>query len=268
MDDVSFAILPGETRALLGPNGAGKTTLIALLLGLRRPDSGSARIFGQSGRSARARRAVGVTPQETMFPPTLRVLELVRLVAAHYPRPVLERALLARFGLESLASRQAGGLSVGERRRVAVALAFAGAPPLVVLDEPTAGLDGAARQATWSAIADHTSGGGSVLLTTHHLEEADTLATHVVVLERGRVVVDGEVAALKRAAGLARISFASPGPGFDVEDGEAAGDRVRIIAPDPGAVVVDLVRREVPLRDLEVRPATLEEAIATLRGPA
>jgi ABC-2 type transport system ATP-binding protein len=270
VDDVSFAVRPGETLALLGANGAGKTTSIALLLGLRRPDAGTASIFGRRPELAATRRAVGVTPQETVFPPTLRVIELLRLVAAHYERRVREEELLSRFGLASLATRQAGGLSGGERRRLAVALAFTGAPPLVVLDEPSAGLDADARRQTWSAIAEHTSRGGSVLLTTHHLEEADALATHVVVLERGRVVVNGEVTAVKRAAGLARVSFATPGPGVDLAELDAQFDgvtaRVRIVARDPAAVVADLVGRGVPLRELEVRPATLEEAVAALRG--
>ncbi len=266
--EVSFAVKRGETLALLGPNGAGKTTSIALLLGLRRPQSGAAFIFGRDPRFALTRRAVGVAPQETMFPPTLRVVEIVRLVAAHYPHPAPEDALLARFGLMPLAGRQAGGLSGGERRRLAVALAFAGSSALVVLDEPTAGLDGDARSRTWAAISDHAAAGGSVLLTTHHLDEAETLATHVVVLERGRVVLDGEVAAVKRAAGLARISFASPGPEFVVTDATIAHGRVQIVAADPGAVVAQLVRRGVPLRDLEVRPARLEEAIPELRGPS
>jgi len=268
LDGVSFAVDRGETLAILDANGAGKTTSISLLLGLRRPDAGAARIFGRDPRVAAARRAVGVTPQEAAFPATLKVVEIVRLVASHYPRPLAEREALSRFGLAALAARQAGGLSGGERRRLAVALAFVGDPPFVVLDEPTAALDGESRRAVWDAISGHAAAGGSVLLTTHHLDEAEALASHVVVLDGGRVVLDAEVAAIKRAAGLAQISFASPGSGFAWEGAEVNGTRVRIAARDAGAVVAALVRASVPLDDLEVRPVTLEEAVAGLRRPS
>ena len=143
--------------ALLGSNGAGKTTAIATLLGLRRPDEGTARLFGADPRRPSTRRDVGATPQETTFPATLRVREVVELVRAHYERPVPSETLYDRFELGRLVNRQFGGLSGGERRRVGVALAFAGKPRLVVLDEPTAGLDREARLAVWEAIRAHTS---------------------------------------------------------------------------------------------------------------
>jgi ABC-2 type transport system ATP-binding protein len=266
IDRVSFGVDPGETVAILGENGAGKTTAISLLLGLRRPDEGLACLFGRDPRAADARRGVGVTPQETAFPATLRVTELLQLVSAHYPRPLPLRDAIDRFGLSHLVERQAGGLSGGERRRVAVALAFVGDPPLVVLDEPTAGLDGDARRAVWAAIERHAAAGRSALLTTHHLDEAEALASHVVVLDHGRVVVDADVAAIKHAAGASQISFASPGRGFTWEGAHVNGTRVRIATPDPGAAVAALVHACVPLRELEVRPVTLEEAIAELRA--
>jgi ABC-2 type transport system ATP-binding protein len=262
---VSFAVDRGETLAILGANGAGKTTSVSLLLGLRRPDTGLARIFGRDPRAPSARRAVGVTPQEEAFPATLTTTEIIRLVGAHYPRPLAESDAIARFGLAALARRQAGGLSGGERRRLAVTLAFVGNPPLVVLDEPTAGLDAESRRAVWDAIGSHAAAGGTVLLTTHHLDEAEALASHVVVLDAGRVVLDAEVAAIKRAAGVSQISFRSPGTGFTWEGAEVNGSRVRIAARDAGAVVGALVRARVALDDLEVRPVTLEEAVDRLR---
>src|SRR5207253_8517256 len=140
-------------------------------LGLRCPDAGEARLFGLDPRRPAARRAVGVALQESAFPATLQVHELVGLVRAHFPSPLPATALLERFGLPALANRQLGGLSGGEGRRVAVALAFAGRPALIVLDEPTAGLDGEARHAVWEAIRAHATQGGTVLLTTHYLDE-------------------------------------------------------------------------------------------------
>ncbi|HEY3184415.1 MAG TPA: ABC transporter ATP-binding protein [Gaiellaceae bacterium] len=264
--DASFAVEEGEVVALLGPNGAGKTTSIALLLGLRRPDGGSARLFGRDPRRAETRRLVGATPQELMFPLTLRVTEVVELVRAHYPHPAPLAEVLDRFALGSLARRQTGGLSGGERRRLAVALAFAGGAPLAVLDEPTAGLDTGARRAVWDAVREQGRGGGAVLLTTHHLDEAEALASRVVVIERGRIVADGSVAAIKAAAGLTRIRFRAPPTATLGGPLQRDGDHLLLLARDAGAAVAQLVRDGVPLVDLEVRPVTLEEALDAMRG--
>jgi ABC-2 type transport system ATP-binding protein len=261
LDGISFGVGPGEVVAVLGPNGAGKSTAISILLGLRRPDAGSARLFGFDPRRASARRLVGATPQETAFPPTLRVRDVVDLVRAHYARPLPASALYDRFQLGPLAARQLGGLSVGERRRVGVALAFAGDPQLVVLDEPTAGLDREARLAVWDAVLLHVQEGGSLLLTTHQLEEADALADRLILLEHGRVVADGPVGHLKEAAGLTVVRFRAS-PGVVVDGAERDGPYLRILTRDGGAEVERLVRRDVHLVDLEVRPLTLEEALS------
>jgi ABC-2 type transport system ATP-binding protein len=261
LDRVSFGVGSAEVVAVLGPNGAGKSTAISILLGLRRPDGGSARVFGADPRTASARRLVGAAPQETAFPATLRVREVVDLVRAHYAEPLPAQTLYDRFGLGRLVARRLGGLSVGERRRVGVALAFAGNPRLVVLDEPTAGLDRESRLAVWEAVRVHVQQGGAVLLTTHHLEEADALADRLVLLEHGRVVAGGPVAQLKAAAGLTVVRFRAP-PGTDIEGAEQEGPYVRIFTRDGGAMVERLVRRGVRLAELEVRTLTLEEALS------
>ena len=261
LDRVDVALARGDVLALLGPNGAGKSTAIAVLLGLRIPDAGIARLNGVDPRRVEARRSVGVTPQETAFPTTLRVEELVDLVRRHYVHPPGIGALFDRFGLEPLRARQLGGLSGGERRLVAVALAFAGAPDLVVLDEPTTGLDIDARRLVWSAVDEHASRGGTVLLTTHHLEEAEELASSVVVLDAGKVVTTGTVAQIKAAAGLTRVSFRAP-VSLELEGAERDGDRLHFAVRDGGELVARLIRQDVRLLDLEVRPLTLEEALA------
>jgi ABC-2 type transport system ATP-binding protein len=267
LDDVTLAVEEGEVVALLGPNGAGKSTALAVLLGLRRPDGGRARLFGADPRRPGTRRAVGVTPQETLFPTTLRVRELIDLVRAHYPRPLALSTLAERFGLTQLLARQLGGLSGGERRRVALALAFAGDPRLVVLDEPTGALDPESRRAVWEAIRAHATGGGTILLTTHHLEEADALARRVVLIEAGAIVADGTVAEIKTAAGLTAVRFRAPA-GVAIEDAQRDGDLVRIFTHDGGCTVARLVRCGIPLIELEVRPLTLEEALAVRKaGP-
>ena len=256
LDAVTLDVQEGDVLALLGPNGAGKSTAIAVLLGLRAPDAGQVRLFGLDPRKPAARRLVGVTPQETAFPLTLRVNEVVELVRRHFTQPLPIELIYERFGLEALARRQLGGLSGGERRRVAVALAFAGAPKLVVLDEPTTGLDRSARRSVWDAIDVHADRGGTVVLTTHHLEEADALARRIVLIEAGKIIADGSVAEIKAAAGLTRVSYR------DCDD-----KLVQIDARDGGPVVEDLVRRGVPLVDLEVRPLSLEEALAAREAP-
>ena len=205
LDDVDLEVGSGEVVALLGPNGAGKTTALSVLLGLRRPDSGRAELFGRDPRDPSAREAIGVTPQEGGFPQTLRVGEVVDLVRAHFARPADRRDLLERFELDEIAGRQTGGLSGGERRRLSVALAFAGRPRAIFLDEPTTGLDVESRRAVWREISTYAGGGGTALLTTHHLEEAGALASRVVLVARGRVVAEGtpaELAARTSAPGL------------------------------------------------------------------
>ncbi len=266
LDDVSLVVEEGEVVALLGPNGAGKSTALAVLLGLRCADRGRVALFGADPRSPASRNTVGVTPQETVFPPTLRVREVIDLVRAHYRSPLPPSLVHERFELGGLVERQLGGLSGGEKRRVAVALAFAGAPRLVVLDEPTVGLDLAARQAIWSAIRAHVEQGGTILLTTHYLEEAEALARRVALVEHGRIVADGTVAEIKAEAGLTRISFRAASR-VTVDGAVRDGAFLRLLARDGGAVVEQLVREGVPLVDLEVRPLTLEEALIARSAP-
>jgi ABC-2 type transport system ATP-binding protein len=205
LDRLDLAVEEGEVLALLGPNGAGKSTALSILLGLRRPDSGRAELFGRDPQTLTARAAIGVTPQESGFPQTLRVGEIADLVRAHFPRPAGRDDLLRRFGLLEVERRQAGGLSGGSRRRLAVALAFAGQPRAVFLDEPTTGLDVEARLSVWAELETYAAGGGTILLTTHHLEEAERLASRIVLIAAGSVVAEGtaeQLAARTSAAGL------------------------------------------------------------------
>jgi ABC-2 type transport system ATP-binding protein len=208
LDRVSFEVREGETVALLGRNGAGKTTALALLLGLRRPDEGRAELFGRNPRDPAARQTVGVTPQNTGLPELLTVRETLDLVRAHFASPLPSAELLDRFGLAALARRKAGGLSGGEKRRLAVALAFAGRPRAVFLDEPSEGLDVEGRIALRVQLAEFVAEGGSVLLTTHRLEEVETSADRLVVIVRGRVVADGAPAAITCLAGADRLEDA------------------------------------------------------------
>jgi ABC-2 type transport system ATP-binding protein len=268
LERLSLTVEAGSTVALLGANGAGKTTLISLLLGLRRPDVGCVRVLGRDPRAPAVRRAIGTALQDVGVPATLKVEELIRFVAAHFANAAPIGELLARFGLEGVATRQAGGLSGGQRRRLALALAFAGRPPLVILDEPTASLDPDGRAAVWAAAGAVRDDGGTVVVATHDLHEAEVVADRVVVVDAGSVVADGSPRALAARAGTTRVAYAGDRapPGFP----EARRERGRVVLDvlEPGRAVAALVRAGVELRELEVRPLSLEEAIARLQGTA
>lgn len=268
VDGVTLALHGGEVLSLLGPNGAGKTTAISILVGLRQPDSGRARLFGLDPRLPQARRALGVMLQEVAFPPTLRVGEIVDLVRGHYPHPLPKAEVLELVGLSALERRQVGGLSGGQRRRLAVALAFAGAPRAVVLDEPTVGLDVESRRRVWQVIRRYAAEGGAVLLTSHFLQEAEALATRVAVIDRGRIIADGTVEGIKARVGLKRVRFRAAAlpalPGVARLD--RSGDVNTIYTADADRLVRALVAGGVAFRELEVRPADLEEAFLALTG--
>jgi ABC-2 type transport system ATP-binding protein len=266
LDRVSIDIRAGELVGLLGPNGAGKSTLINLLVGLREPTSGTVELLGGSPRDPVVRRGIGVTPQETGLPDALRVGEVVDFVRAHYPSRAAKAELLARFGLQDLVKRQIGGLSGGQKRRLAVALAFAGEPRVVFLDEPTTGLDVEARRALWDGIRAFHDDGGTVLLTSHYLEEVEALAQRVVVVGHGRVLADDSVPAIRDMVGARRVTLTAaelpdlPGVlGVEREDG-----RIHLITTDPDRLVVELVRSGTPFSGLEIRPTTLEEAFLAI----
>ncbi|GAA3704918.1 ABC transporter ATP-binding protein [Nonomuraea antimicrobica] len=266
LDSVSLDIRAGELVGLLGPNGAGKSTLINLFVGLRRPTSGTVELFGGSPRDPVVRRGIGVTPQDTGLPESLRVGEVVDFVSAHFPDRVARGELLGRFGLDDLVKRQIGGLSGGQKRRLAVALAFAGRPKLVFLDEPTTGLDVEARRALWDGIAAFHEEGGTVLLTSHYLEEIEALAKRVVVVGHGRVLADDTVRAVRDIVSVRRVSLVADDlpelPG--VLDVERADGRVNLVTTDPDRLVVELVRSGTPFSGLEIRPTTLEEAFLAI----
>ncbi|MFI6632846.1 ABC transporter ATP-binding protein [Nonomuraea fuscirosea] len=266
LDRLSLGIGAGELVGLLGPNGAGKSTLINLFAGLRRPTSGTVELFGGSPLDPVMRRGIGVTPQETGLPESLRVKEIVDFVSAHFRERAGRKELLARFGLDDLAGRQVGGLSGGQRRRLAVALAFAGRPRLVFLDEPTTGLDVEARHALWDGIRSFHEEGGTVLLTSHYLEEIEALAQRVVVIGSGRVLADDTVRAVRDLVGVRRVSLVAGDlpelPG--VLGSERVDGRTTLVTTDPDRLVVELVRSGTPFSGLEIRPTTLEEAFLAL----
>ena len=271
LEDVSLDVPAGQLLGLLGPNGAGKSTLLSLLLGLRRPDSGRVELFGGDPREPARRALLGCTPQETALPATLKVREVLDFVAGHYPDPLPTGQLLEQLGLTEQAGRQTGGLSGGQRRRLSVALALVGRPRLLVLDEPTTGLDVDARHLLWQRVRDFHADGGTVIVTSHYLEEVEALAQRVVVVASGRVLVDDTLDAVRSRVRQRRVSLRAavlPDLAHVVRAEAGEGDRWSLYTDDSDALVRELVRSELPFRDLEVAPASLEEAFLTLTADA
>jgi ABC-2 type transport system ATP-binding protein len=264
LNGLSLTVELGEIVGILGPNGAGKTTAIDVILGLRKPDRGTVRLFGAPPTDAAARRHAGVTPQESGFPDALKVQEIVEFVAMHYDRPLPIDQTLEDFNLNEMRGRRVGELSVGQARRLALALAFAGNPELVVLDEPTAGLDVESRRRLWEFVRRNRAG-RAMLFSTHYLEEAEAAATRIVVIDRGRVRFDGDPLALRADYGLRRVSYA----GAPLESAGArvthdADGRTVALTPDSDAYVRALVRSGVEFAHLEVTAPSLEEAFLAL----
>jgi ABC-2 type transport system ATP-binding protein len=279
---LDLALDGGRVTALLGPNGAGKTTAVRLLLGLTAPTAGTVSVLGGDPRDARTRTRVGAMLQVAKVPETLRVREHVDLFRSYYPAPLSYAEVSDAAGLRGLERRPFGTLSGGERQRVLFALAVCGDPDLLVLDEPTVGLDVESRRALWDRVRDRRAAGRAVLLTTHYLDEADALADRVVLLARGRVVADGTPAQMKaRVAGRrVRCVTALPLAAVAAIPGVASARRVGGL-PDGGADAVteistgaaeDVVRRllagDPALSGLEVTGAGLEDAFLTLTGDA
>jgi ABC-2 type transport system ATP-binding protein len=265
---VSLVVEPGEVVALLGANGAGKSTAVSIMLGLRRPDAGRVELYGRDPREPGARRTIGAVLQDVGFPPGLRVRETVDLVRAHFPEAASREAVLERLDLAGAGERHAGGLSGGQRRRLAVALALAGNPQALFLDEPTAGMDAHGRRSLLDDLARFAADGGAVLLTTQQLAEAEAIATRIVVLAAGRILVEGTVAEVKARGGPTKVTLraAGPPPLAGVDSVHSSGDRYVIYVDDADAFVTALVRSGVEFQELHVTPTSLEDAFVTLTG--
>ena len=185
LDGLELEIRGGEVLAVLGPNGAGKTTAIGLLLGSLQVQEGAVRVFGREPGARPVRMRRGAMLQVSGVPDTLTVAENLELFSSYYPTPMPVSRLLAMAGLEDLAERRYGRLSGGQKQRVMFALALAGDPELVFLDEPTTGLDVEARRSLWNEIQGLKKAGRTAVLTTHYLEEADALADRIAVIHQG-----------------------------------------------------------------------------------
>jgi ABC-2 type transport system ATP-binding protein len=271
VEGLDLTIDAGSTVALLGPNGAGKSTSIGMLLGLVRPSAGEIRVFDQTPDAAVKEGRVGAMLQEGTIVPGLTVREVVSFVRALYPEPMPLEEILALANLTDLAGRRADRLSGGQAQRVRFALAIAGAPRLLVLDEPTAAMDVESRRTFWASMRDYVRSGRTVLFATHYLEEADENADRVIVIARGRVVADGTPQQIKAAVGTGTVRFTigdQPTAGLDTLPGvnavEIRGPVAQLRTTDPDATVQALYVTGLRVSDLEVRGADLEEAFLSL----
>ncbi|WP_316526477.1 ABC transporter ATP-binding protein [Kitasatospora brasiliensis] len=283
VDGLDLVLRPGETVALLGPNGAGKSTSLDLLLGLREPDQGSVTLFGGTPRTAIAAGKVGAMLQSGGLMSDVKVRELVRLACDVHPRGRSVTGVLTDAGITELAERRVDKLSGGQEQRVRFALAIAGDSDLIVLDEPTTGMDVSVRQSFWASMRAQADAGRTVLFATHYLEEADSIADRVLVLHRGRLIADGSSAEIKERAGARRIAFelhdadgqpydeavlrALPGVQSLDATARVPGVRtVRIRTADADASVAGLYRAGLYPRGLEVTGLGLEQAFLTITG--
>ncbi len=271
LKNVSIHVQPSEIVALLGPNGAGKTTAIAIMLGLRRPTTGSISLLGLDPRDERARSASGVMLQESGVPGFLRVREILNLFRSYYPQSKPTDALLALAGLGEKANALINGLSGGQKQRLYFALAMAGDPQVLFLDEPTVGLDVEGRRHFWQSIRDFAAQRRTVLLTTHYIEEADELASRVLVIDRGRIIADATPRELKATALAKRVSFDSASPPPDALLAQAGAkvversdSRLVVLTDTPEVLLKTLITSGVEFHNLEVIGATLEEAFVKL----
>ena len=266
---VSIDIELGEVVAMLGPNGAGKTTSISLLLGLRKPTSGKALLFGLKPDDLNARSRVGVMLQESGIPTVLKVSELVDLFRSYYPKPMARDRAIAMAGLEEKANAQVKELSGGQKQRLYFALAVCGDPEVLFLDEPTVGMDVEGRRSFIERIAEFIQIGRTVVLTTHYLEEADQLAKRVIVIDRGVVIADASPQEIKSRVAGKRVRFAAALTekdleGLPVSTSTIQDHRVQLLTNQPEAVLRELFRRGVEIADLEVAGADLEDAFISL----
>jgi len=270
LDGFNLAVNRGELLALLGPNGAGKSTAISILLGLQRPDAGSATLFGEDPQSIDARRRIGIMMQEINLSAVMRPRELIAQVASYYPSPYEVDLVIKRLKIESIADRPYGKLSGGQKRQVQFAMAICGRPELLFLDEPSVGLDQQARAALWTVLRELIHEGSSIVLTTHYLEEAEALANRVAVMTHGKLVAGGTVdeirAHVTRKSVLCKstLSLDEIRAWPEVAQLSNESGRQHIVTRDAEAVLRRLLAADANVRDIEVHRAGLAEAFAEI----
>jgi ABC-2 type transport system ATP-binding protein len=270
VDGVDLKLTSGEIVAILGPNGAGKTSTIDIILGLSKPDAGHVQVYGMEPRQAINRGLVSAVMQTGGLLKDLTVAETVEYTASLFGvRPDL-RSVLNQAGISDIADRRVGKCSGGEQQRLRFALALLSNPELLVLDEPTTGMDVEGRRSFWATIRKDAEQGRTVLFATHYLEEADAYADRIVLLRRGRIVADGTSSEIKAMAAGRTVRATLPGaseamltslPG--AESVEVRGDTVLVHSNDSDAIARYLLT-QTAAKDLEIAARGIEDAFIAL----
>jgi len=274
VDNLSLKVEKGTVFALLGPNGAGKTTTISLILGMRQPTSGNVKLLGGDPKDIGIRNRIGAMLQDVNVIDSLKVAETINLFRSYYTKPQSLEQLLRISGLENEKDKMASSLSGGQQRRLGFALAAAGDPEVIFLDEPTVGMDVTSRQMFWETIRAMADRGRTVVLTTHYLEEADNLADRVVVINEGRIVADGTPSQIKAETTGRIISFTAGASVTDdmlhklpgVKKVEWNGRRARLHSGDTDRLIRLLIEQRFDMRDIEIQSGGLDDAFQALVG--
>jgi ABC-2 type transport system ATP-binding protein len=269
--ELTLQLPQGRAIAFLGPNGAGKSTSMEILLGLKHASSGKVEVFGKTPRQAMTAGHVGAMLQSGGLPADVTVRELLDLMSKLHPRPLPVDEVLRRANIADLADRRAGKLSGGQTQRVRFAVAIAGDSDLIVLDEPTTGMDVENRQIFWNSMKGEAERGKTVLFATHYLEEADQIADQVVVINKGRLLANGSVADIKAMAGFQRIAFRLPGVTREqllelphVVSLDVLHDHVQIQTSDSDKTFYALLDQGLRPMELEISALGLEQAFVAI----
>ena len=278
VDGVDLTISPGEVVALLGPNGAGKTTTIDMILGLSRPTSGDARVFGMSPRQAVDRGLVAAVMQTAGLLPDITVRETVQLTASLFSHRIDAEDAMRRAGVTDFASRIVKKCSGGQQQRLRFAMALVSDPALLILDEPTTGMDVGGRRGFWEAIHADAEQGRTIVFATHYLEEADAFADRIVLMRHGRIIADGTAAEIRASVSgrslratltcapeRLRSALTDPQIRGQVHDVEILGSSLTLSSTDTDAVAALLLSEHLA-QDLEITSRGLEDAFVALTG--
>ncbi|WP_262177159.1 ABC transporter ATP-binding protein [Saccharococcus sp. Marseille-Q5394] len=273
VENVSFTIQSGEVVAILGPNGAGKSTTILMMLGLLHPTSGEVSLFNQPPQRQMVRERIGVMLQQVSLMDALKVKEVLALFRSYYPNPLTMEEMIRLTGLqESELNKRTEKLSGGQKRRVNFALAMAGNPDLVFFDEPTVGMDSTARKEFWARVRQLAGEGKTILFSTHYLQEADDVATRILLFNEGKLIADGCPSTIKQRLLKKTISFKTdssfPKEKFlamnHVSDIYEESGRTAIQTEDTDRVLSSLFTEGIAVSDISIDKGRLEDAFEQL----
>lgn len=271
VDGINLTIKQGEIVALLGPNGAGKTTSINMLLGLLTPTAGSIRMFGMEPVRAIQQSRVGAMLQEGKLISGVRIGEFLDFVRNLYPAPLSKDELIEIAGLGGLLNRSLDRLSGGQSQRVKLAMAIAGNPDLLLLDEPTAAMDVESRHEFWTSMQNYAASGHTILFATHYLEEAESFASRVVIIASGHIAIDGTIDQIQRQYGGKQVMFSLKNDDIAdlaslqaVQSYERQDKQVTLHTDDADATVRSLAASDIPWQNLNIAGISLEDIFLSL----